>query len=126
MTSEHYKRVHDRTQAVVAAVHETDKQFEKWGEQNHPIVMNREGCTPERMAQQYEIPTANRARQMCNLADSKGELTWTHILLEEFCEMVEAFTLHGDEGVEELIQTNAVGLSAHESLIRKRRRANGG
>ena len=77
---------------------------------------------------EYEIPTASRARDMCEIAANRGQLTWLHIFLEELCEAVEAYTIHGEnspEGEEELIQTVAVGLSALECLKRKQRRAGG-
>src|SRR3546814_9482999 len=56
---------------------ERKRQQLKWGEQNHhdldQVLLNRSvGCTPKRMAEQYEIPTAKRARYMCELEHGRG------------------------------------------------------
>jgi len=97
------------------------RQVDKWGIQNHPsldcTLRNREGgCTPLRMAQQYEVPSETRARQLLDNAARKGELTWAHILMEEVAEAI------GTENIEdlraELIQAIAVGVSWVASIDR--------
>lgn len=42
----------------------------------------------ERMAQEYEIPTESRAKQLTDHATKKGELTWAHIAVEELAEVI--------------------------------------
>lgn len=103
---------------------ERERQDEKWGQQNHPsvdpVLLGREGgCTPQRMAEEYEIPTATRARGLCQLAAERGQLTWAHILIEEVAEAIEAAT-SGDEDDtrEELIQAEAVIRAWREYLDR--------
>src|SRR4051812_5124597 len=93
---------------------ERARQDVKWGEQNHPdvdqVLMTRPGgCSPRRMAEEYEIPTAPRAKFTTDTAASRGECTWTAIAVEELAEAVEAFAL-GDTaaGRTELVQLAAV------------------
>ncbi|MBE5453437.1 hypothetical protein E3G52_000301 [Mycobacteroides abscessus] len=79
-------------------VYELHAQQEKWGDQNHPnvdpILTQREGgCTVERMADEYGIPSAGRARYLCQQAAQQGASTWGHILVEELAEAIEAATL---------------------------------
>lgn len=104
---------------------ERTAQQNKWGEQNHPNVddtlMNREpgGCTAQRMAQEYEIPTADRAKFMCQTADDLGEVTYAHIALEEFCEAVEAATTGSEAELRaELVQCAAVFVAWIETIDR--------
>jgi len=101
---------------------EVKAQDAKWGEQNHPlldqVLLNREGgCTPLRMAQHYEIPTASRAQFLCNSAAENGELTWMHILQEEVSEVCGGLTYAEQRA--ELIQVAAVVLNCIESLDRQ-------
>lgn len=97
------------------------KQELKWGEQNHPILdpvlVSR---NPVRMCQEYEIPSEDRARQMCELHANRGDLTYMHILIEE---VSEAASCGGDIGSlrKELIQVAAVTVAMIESLDRNQR-----
>jgi len=75
---------------------EKDRQLKIWGEQNHPCIdqtlLNREGsCTPKRMAEHYELPTEDRAKQLLENALAINQLTYAHIALEELCEVVGEF-----------------------------------
>jgi hypothetical protein len=104
---------------------EREAQDAKWGQQNHPdvdpVLTNRVGgCSPTRMAEEYEMPTANRARFLCKLDSARGHDSWARIALEEFAEAVEAFTL-GDtsHGRVELIQTAAVLHAWVEAIDRR-------
>lgn len=127
---------------------ERERQNDKWGEQNHPnvdaVLINRPSvvdgrgirwpgsCTPQRMAEHYEIPTAGRAKFATDRAATLGECTWAHILIEEVAEAIEAATLH-DQFVavhgsppererdlrNELIQVAAVATQWVECLDRK-------
>ncbi|PVB16820.1 hypothetical protein I3U42_01260 [Mycobacteroides abscessus subsp. abscessus] len=78
--------------------YERHRQQEKWGDQNHPNVdpvLTRRvgGCTVKRMAEEYEIPSANRAKFLCQTAAERGQVTWGHILVEELAESIESATL---------------------------------
>ncbi|SKM81814.1 Uncharacterised protein [Mycobacteroides abscessus subsp. massiliense] len=118
-------------------VYERLAQTAKWGNQNHHnvdtvLTQRQGGCTPERMAQEYGIPTAIRAKYLCQKAAQEGEVTWGHILVEEVAEAIDAAT-HLDlkthrMGAEaagalrfnlcaELIQVAAVAVAWAEKLI---------
>lgn len=100
---------------------ERERQNRKWGEQNHPsfdqVLLNRKGsCTPQRMAEHYEIPTPTRARFLCETAFNKGEGTWMHILQEEVSELLEADS--HEKLKEELVQIAAVAMAWAECIDR--------
>lgn len=101
------------------------RQDEKWGEQNYPsvdpVLTGRPGgATAQRMAEEYEMPTAGRAKQLCDINAHRGELTFTHVALEEFAEVVEAATEGGDGlAREELVQTAAVLIAWIEAIDRR-------
>jgi hypothetical protein len=100
---------------------EEARQLEKWGEQNHPILdpelVER---SPERMCVEYDIPSEVRAKQVVELHDARGDLTYMHILIEEVSEAASC----GTDAValrQELIQVVAVGISMIKSLDRNGR-----
>lgn len=99
---------------------EMNRQVKKWGKQNHPMVPKKGhggwGYTPDhsRTCNDYECPTADRAKFICDSSAKQGGLTYFHILLEEVCEAIEAANVHGDFSSElraELIQVAAVTAS---------------
>jgi len=103
---------------------ERERQEQKWGEQNHPcldpVLLERdESCTPIRMCDNYEIPTENRAKFMCDSATRKGQLTYAHIAIEEMSEVVSTF----DEGKrrEELVQLAAVTVAWIQKIDRNKK-----
>lgn len=104
---------------------ERDRQEKKWGQQNHPILdqvlLNTDGsCTPERMCEEYEIPTEVRAKSLCEGNFSRGTGTYMHILIEEISEA--ASCLKDTEALrKELIQCAAVVVAMIESLDRNGR-----
>lgn len=77
------------------------------------VLVNRiGGCSPVRMAEEYGIPSAPRAKQHTDIAFSRGQGTWGHILVEEVAEAIEAAVVdrpHADLRAE-LIQVAAVAL----------------
>lgn len=100
---------------------ERQKQNEKWGEQNHAcldvVLLNRIGsCTPKRMCDEYELPSEERAKQMCDNAFSQGRGTYAHIAVEEMSEVISAFDIHKRR--EELIQLTAVCVAWIEKIDR--------
>lgn len=102
---------------------ERARQEEKWGVQRHPsldlTLLKREGgCTPERMAEHFEIPSEARGKFLCQNAYANGEGTWAHIAIEE---MAEAVGCMDDERKmrEELIQLAAVAVAWVEDIDRR-------
>jgi hypothetical protein len=106
------------------------RQDARWGEQNHPdvdrVLTGRPtGCRVERMAMEYNIPSANSAREACDGAARIGQCTWAHILVEEIAEAVEAATLAQlGQGTlaalrKELVQVAAVAVSWIEAIDRR-------
>lgn len=99
---------------------ERTRQFQKFGDQSSlpsvdvALLSRVGGCTPERMAEHYEMPTENRARQLLDLANRSNELTFAHIALEEFAEVIAS--KNEVERYKELIQTAAVFVQWAESL----------
>lgn len=97
---------------------ERTRQDEKWGVQNHPILdpllLKRSG---ERMCEEYEIPSENRARQLVEIHAKRGDLTYMHILMEEISEAASCGT-DTTELRKELIQSAAVLVAMIESLDR--------
>lgn len=120
------------------------RQDAKWGEQDHPdvdrVLTDRkgsvridgsggrypDGCSPQRMAGEYGIPTEWRAKANCESAAKIGQCTWAHILVEEVSEAVRAATLAQqgqgpDEDVDaEILQLVAVGVAWLEARARRR------
>lgn len=92
-------------------------QRTKWGTQNHPVIdVALKNRSPQRICDEYGIPSENIAKQACDLAAEKGICTWMHILVEEVSETASAKTI--DDLRKELIQVAAVAISAIESLDR--------
>ena len=98
---------------VILILDEIERQDAKWGMQSHPFVcqtLTKKGASIERIAEEYEIPTPNRAKQLCEINDKRGTLTWLHILQEEVSEAMESKSVQGKK--EELIQVAAVCIRA--------------
>lgn len=93
---------------------EIKRQREIHPKDDHPsldvTLLNRGGgCTPQRMAEHYEMPTEERAKFLCDTATKKGELTWAHIAVEELAEVICEFD--EDKMRVEIIQLIAVLVS---------------
>lgn len=97
---------------------ERAKQDFKWGQQNHPILdpvlIHRDAA---RMCEEYEIPSEDRARQMCETHAKRGDVTYMHILIEEISESASCGA-NIEELRKELIQSAAVIVAMIESLDR--------
>jgi hypothetical protein len=93
------------------------RQDEKHGVQRLPDTINEVPYWECNVFDFYEIPTTNRARELYGLAASSRYMTWAHVLLEEFCEAIEAAD-SGDRAAlrEELIQVAAVCVKWVEDL----------
>lgn len=105
---------------------ERHKQDLKWDKQDHPdldpVLTEREGgATPQRFAEQLEIPTAERAKFLCQEAAKKDELNWGAILIEEIAEAIDAAAIEDEELlVKELTQTAAVCIQWIQCINRRR------
>ncbi len=97
-------------QVLQEVLQERFAQDVKWGEQNHPNGTGPELPPPFRGA-------ANQARELCQLADRMGTVTWRHILMEEVGEALEA--PDDDELREELKQIAAVCAAWMEAIDRR-------
>ena len=100
---------------------ERQKQNEKWGEQNHPcldqvLLKRKGGCSPQRMCEEYEIPSESRAKHKCDTESNRGKLTYAHIAIEEMSEVVSTFDIHKRR--EELVQLTAVCVAWIEKIDR--------
>ena len=100
---------------------ERQKQETKWGRQDHPILdPDLIGRSPDRMCEEYEIPTEGRAKQQTDVMALRGTQTYMHILVEEVSEAASC-----DSNVEalrkELIQIASVAVAMIESLDRNGR-----
>ena len=101
---------------------ERQRQESKWGQQDHPsvdpILTGRNGgATGDRLCQEYEIPSEERAKFLCDTAAKKNVLTWSHILVEEVSEVISA--IDDKARREELIQVAAVVVEWIQSIDRK-------
>ena len=117
--------------AIGSVIEERQRQEAKWGEQNHPMVpadivreAHAHGAAPEFFACHIlGIDDAKAARDECNREHRAGRGTYTHILVEEVAEFVEACVIHGetsDEARAEMVQVAAVALAMIEAIDRKR------
>lgn len=92
------------------------------------VLMTREGgCTDLRMAQEYEVPTSSRAKFLTDIAFSRGQGTWAHILVEEVAEAIEAATTGSQADLRaELVQVAAVAMRWVDTIDVRARMAEGG
>lgn len=101
----------------------TERMYQdgKWGVQNHPILdqalLNR---SPNRMCEEYEIPTEDRAKSICKIHADRGDLTYMHILIEEVSEAASCGE-NIEEMRKELIQVAAVAIAMIESIDRNKK-----
>ena len=102
---------------------ELRRQTRKFGEQNHrdahPALLDRDGgASPQRLAEDLEIPTASRAKFICNAAARAGHPYWSAILVEEVAEAVAEI---GDDAKlrAELVQVAAVAVAWIEAIDRR-------
>lgn len=70
---------------------ELDRQGDKWGEQNHPLLKPSMTYTsPEHVALMYGIRQAQARKRQVDLDADRGSSNWLDILLEEVEEFAEA------------------------------------
>lgn len=112
---------------------EMDRQDRKFGVQDHPdvdpVVLARldhddtwggPRAVAKRLAEEYEVPTAERARYLCQ---SARPTTWMGITLEELTETLEATTTRDPAKVRgEAIQTAASGAQWARAIDRREAR----
>lgn len=102
---------------------ERTRQDEKWGQQDHrdgcPKLLDREGgCSSQQLAYDLEIPTAARARLICQIAFQLGQGHWSAILQEEVSEAVAAIG-NAPALRRELVQVAAVAVAWVEAIDRR-------
>ena len=98
---------------------ERQSQDLKWGTQTHPsvdLILQEQGRTGQRMCEEYELPSEDRAKQMCDIHSERGDLTWAHIAVEEMSEVVAA--KDDSQRREELVQLAAIVVAWIESIDR--------
>jgi hypothetical protein len=120
------------------------RQIIKWGDQSDiadadPVLLERLGRldslgrpqryshpdeVSKRVAEEYEVPTANRARQHCQGEAARHGGTYAGILIEEVAEFIEAIVLSHAEGDParmraEAIQVAAVAVQIAEAIDRR-------
>jgi hypothetical protein len=104
---------------------ERKRQDVKWGEQNHPDVLDSwlDDPAPDNVnvtAVMHGVPNADRARTECAAAFTAGRGTWTHVALEELAEAVEAASLRDTAALRtELVQTAAVLVAWIQAIDRR-------
>lgn len=107
---------------------ERARQDDKWGVQDlpcvDPVLAGRAGgCSPERMAEEYGVPTEARAKFLCQAAQAKGEHTFAHVVVEELCEAIGAAAAGDEEATrKEALQLAAVCVQWAACIDRRRRR----
>ncbi|TKJ25251.1 hypothetical protein [Blastococcus sp. CCUG 61487] len=92
---------------------ERARQDAKWGRQAHPdvdvMISRLHGAgAARRAAAFYGVPTAAAAQADTDAAARSGQLSWTHIAVEELAELVEAAAV-GDAAA---MRTEAIQLAA--------------
>lgn len=112
---------------------ERARQDAKWGEQCHPdadpVILRRlaggnhplssPAAVAQRLAEHHEIPSAARAKFLCDSAASEpGGRTWVGIAVEELAEALEATVEDRARVREELIQLAAVVVAWVEDIDR--------
>tara|TARA_R110000772_G_scaffold95789_3_gene194163 strand:- start:11250 stop:11600 length:351 start_codon:yes stop_codon:yes gene_type:complete len=115
------------TDILREVIEERKAQDIKWGEQNYSCLdealLKRDGgCTPQRMCEEYEIPSEDRGRFLCENSFENGVGTYAHIALEEFSEVVSEFD--PVKRRKELIQLTAVCVAWVEKIDRDLKRNN--
>lgn len=112
-------------QSVLGEVfNERLRQFEKWGEQNHPDVYpDLKDCGGGYICSSMGLPKAEKVREAYAKAEAEGGMNWLLILLEELCEAAEETgDSHRDPTHlrKELVQVAAVAVAWVESLDRRK------
>lgn len=108
---------------------ERSAQDQKWGEQNHPdlapFLTVRCGADGEKadldiVSRYYGVPTADRARETCEVEHKAGMGSWFSIHIEELGEALEA-AVNGDTVAlrTELVQLAAT-VTAHVQAMDRR------
>lgn len=102
---------------------EVDRQVRKWGDNRVLPDISPQWPTPpspERFAEDLEIPTEARAKFLVETEAQRGYLSWSVILLEEVCEAMAAAARGDTAGlIEELVQVIAVCISWIECIERR-------
>lgn len=106
---------------LVEVARERARQDAKWGPQDHPDadpVIVGLGLTGPDLCMELEIPSQERAKELCRAAGNRGADHWGAILVEELAEAVEA--IGNDAALRaELVQVAAVAVAWIEAVDRR-------
>jgi hypothetical protein len=121
------------TAVVLADVaSERGRQVDKWGDQSDiadadPVILgrlkmldamsrrNHHGTVPavtKRLAEEYWVPRAWRAQQICQAEADRHGGTYAGILIEEVAEFIEAIVLSHESGDPSLMRAEAIQVAA--------------
>lgn len=111
-----------RDEILLEIDEERDRQDKKWGEQNHPdLCPYTVGENGEHTCSIIGIPTAALQKAWVDKQAKAGKLGFADIVLEEYCESIEA--PEGPERRKELIQTAACIVAWIEAMDRRAAKA---
>lgn len=112
------RKVSPTAGALMEVSVERGAQDLKWGAQNHPDVAY--DAPIEAVAYLLGIPTADTARDNCEATFKAGRPSWSHVLVEEVCEAIEAGCESDPTHLrEELVQCAAVCVAWIEAIDRR-------
>jgi hypothetical protein len=112
---------------------ERGRQFAKWGDQSDcgdadPVILARltdpdeghywraPGAVARRLSEEYEIPTGERGKQICQREAARHGRTHAGIVIEEIAELIDAVAYAHAEGDVTKMRTEAVQAAA--TLVR--------
>lgn len=96
---------------------EREHQIDLFGVSSHPDIPDWLENKPVKAAQEFEIPTSDRARFKCENAFDLHDGSYSHILIEEVSEVIEKACMgHTKDLRKELIQVATVAMAWIEDL----------
>ena len=103
---------------------ERHQQDLKWGVQDHPSISDKISKGPnsnvmDKICRYYGIPTQDKAQYDVEKAAKEGNLSWSHIAVEELSEVISATS--EEHRRHELIQLAAVCIAWCENIDRKKK-----
>jgi hypothetical protein len=96
---------------------ELKRQIEKWGIKDHPSTTSGRNIEKDRIHNYYEIPSEERAKYLLGKAEKEGNLSWSHIAIEELSEAIAE--PDPSKRYEEVCQLACVCLNWMDSIFRK-------
>lgn len=119
----------ERREAAVKLVAQLMAQDDEWGEQNHPLVVpglreSRDGRgNPNALPRaklEYGYTGEEAVTTLMNIAIARGELSWAHVLSQDFGRALDALVTMGDLSIQEaLISLAATAMNMVRTIDRK-------